>query len=1136
MLFIIRLLCFFVWVSIFTVSADVYSQSKKISVAYKDITLEKAISQLESQSDYSFFYTDEIDLSRKITLEINNSDLNEVLKALFAGTNLTYKVKNKQIIVFEKEEKNTTKNVMDVKQESASIAGVVVDETGTPMPGVNVYVKSNALRGTVTDGEGKFSMSNVPLKSIIVFSFISYATIELDIEGKTSTELGNLRIGMVQEAGQLEEVVVTATGVQRKASVVGAITSVNPVELKAPTRSLSNQLAGRVAGVTFVQSTGQPGKDGASFIIRGINSVGGSSAPLILVDGLKRTLDDVDPNDIESFSVLKDASATAVYGLEGANGIVVIKTKAGKIAEKPSVNASYSSSITNTTFKPDWIDAVTYANMRNEASLVRDGRRIYSDEELQKFGDDDMDTYPNVDWYDALFKSNNFAQKGNLNISGGGNIVSYYASGGFYTEDGMFKGDIAEYDSNAKYSQFNFRSTLKADITTSTTLGIGLDGRYYTTTEPGQVSMDQLLRVCNWINPTLFPTEYSNGTAPVEPNGVVNPYSLLNKTGFTRYYSNVMSANINVTQKLDFITPGLFITGIASFTKENNYRHRYYKNYQQYDIDYSNGSGYDEDGNLLTISRTPDIDEKMQFSPEPPTGNRVVEIQASANYNRRFFDDKLYISSLVLYKQRENLVDNPSGTGSTLLINALASREQSLAGRVAFDFLSRYFVDVNFGGSGSQMFTPDKRWSYFPSVGAGWLLSSEDFWEPVRNAVDFLKLRVSYGIVGSTGNASRFGYLAASGGQTGYYFGFGGSAFGGESISGIGETKLEQLGLTWEKNRKLDLGLEFGLFSQVKVVFDLYQNRRIDQLIDLNRLPATLGLPAVPKANQGEMVSKGFDLDVTYGHEWGKFRINYIKGVLSYNTNEIIENGQLDPKVPYQSGLGMDWGRSLNYVALGLFKDQDEIDNSPVQTWNTVLPGDIKYKDINGDGIVNAEDRIWVGSAYPKWTYSIAVDLGYSNWTFAFRFIGKSDMFRSIRDRVPFGISEIAGANYQSAIYYASVNDHWTPASYSGIAATENPNAEYPRLGYGAENNNNTQTSTFWLREASYWRLADVEVGYRWVPKNQGLPFKDVYFYGKGENIHTFSKFKDWNPEQTSSWAYPLKMTISLGLEVRFKL
>lgn len=453
-------------------------------------------------------------------------------------------------------------------KDNVQVSGKVKDALGE-LAYITIHVKANALIGTISGEDGSFSLSNVPRNSILVFSYLGYKTKEINISKLKDQELTSLLVEMEEDSELLDEVVVTGVGSQKKVSIVGAITTLEPGELKAPTRSLSTQLAGRVAGVTFVQKSGQPGKDGASFIIRGINSVTGNSEPLILIDGLKRTIDDVDPNDIESFSVLKDASATAVYGLEGANGIIVIKTKTGKVSAKPSVRVSYSASINNSTYKPKWVNAVDYAKMKNEAYVVRGKKPYYSEQDIVKFGDADMDFYPNVDWYKTMVKSNNFSQKANFNISGGGNVVTYYMSGGFYKENGMFNSGN---DSNADYNQFNFRSNIKADVSPSTTLALGFDGRYNTTTEPGQ-GVDNLLNIMNNLNPTLFPAEYSNGTAPEEPSGVTNPYSLLTKTGFVKDYANHMSTNLNVVQKLDFITEGLFVNFIASFTKNNYYTH-----------------------------------------------------------------------------------------------------------------------------------------------------------------------------------------------------------------------------------------------------------------------------------------------------------------------------------------------------------------------------------------------------------------------------------------------------------------------------------------------------------------------------------------------------------------------------------
>lgn len=1109
--------------------------SQALNFDFKGISLDAAFNLIEEKTSYRFQY-DSLILknSLPINMLIEGDQIETILNKIFENQSLTYEVKEHLITV---KRLNTPAKPTETQSASKSIieriSGIIVNEKNISVSDVSVRIKANALFGTVSDKNGYFSLSNIPRRALLVFSSVGYINTELDLSTTPDQQLNQLKIILKTNSGELDEVVVVALGVQKKISVVGAITTVNPRELIGPARSLTNQLAGRVAGVSFSQSSGQPGKDGANFIIRGINSVKGNSEPLVLIDGLRRNIDDVDPNDIESFSILKDASATAVYGLEGANGIIVITTKTGKISDRPSVNMYVSSSINNATYKPHWIDAVQYAKIRNEAFAVRGKDKPYSEDIIEKYGDKDMDFYPNVDWYDALIKPNNLSHKGNFNIGGGGNVVTYYMSGGYYMEDGMFRGDLESYNSNAKYNQFNFRSNLKADITTTTTLGIGFDGRYNTTTEPGQ-GTDQILTIINEINPTLFPTQYSNGTAPEEPAGSVNPFSLLNKTGFLRNYSNVLSTNLNITQKLNFLTKGLFFNGIASFSKVNDYSHRYIKDYQQHRPDLVNshlGSGRDENGNLVTINTTPDLDDKMTFESSPPSGNRVVEVQGSLNYLREFGKD-FTTSGLVLYKQREFMADVPAGTGSTLLINALPIREQSIAARITGGYKNRYFTDINFGASGSQMFTPDKRWSTFPSIGLGWVISEEKFFAQFKSTVNLLKLRGSYGVVGATGGALRFGYLAGTSPRDGYTFGFGGTAYSGQNIPGIGESKLEQLGLTWEKNKKMNLGVELGLFNSVKLIVDYFRNSREEQLINLNRLPSTLGLPSIPQANLGEMYANGIDLDLSYTKSFGDFRINYIRGILTYNENVIIENGELDPRMPYQSGIGLDWGRGLNYISLGLSKDQEDIDNSPVQTWNSVMPGDIKYKDINGDGIITAEDRIYLGNTNPKWTYSLALDFGYKNWTIATRVIGKADMFRTISGgRIPFNAN---GAN--GAIYQVAYDNHWTPASYSGSSKTEDPNAVYPRLGVGSDNTNNAQQSTFWLREATYLRLADIELGYNWIPGNEKMPFKSIYFFIRGDNVATFSKFKDWNPEQTSSYAYPLKRTFSLGVNVKFKL
>ncbi|MEL7589397.1 MAG: SusC/RagA family TonB-linked outer membrane protein [Prolixibacteraceae bacterium] len=916
LLIIMKLLSVLLLAGSLSLSAAIKAQNAMVSLHVKNASFEEILWEIQEQTNLQFLYSlDDVEHVKGLNLDNENRRMTEVLNDCMKGTNLEYQINDQTVIIQQVQDPQKKEPGKSSNQDGVAVSGKIVDKEGIPIPGASISVKANAFFGTISDSDGNFSLNNIPKKSILVVSFMGYNRREMDIARMGAQALSKVQVILEESSQSIDEIVVTGTGSQRKASIVGAISTLRPEELRTPTRSLSTQLAGKVAGVTFVQSSGQPGRDGASFIIRGINSATGNSSPLILIDGLKRDIDDVDPNDVESFSVLKDASATAIYGLEGANGIIVITTKNGKASARPLVRVSLSSSVNNSTYKPDWVDAYAYAQMRNEAAVSRGKDPFYNDDVLAKFQDDDQDFYPNVDWYKALYKPNNLAKKGNFNIGGGGNVVTYYMSGGFYTEDGMFKGDVQGYDSNAKYSQFNFRSNLKADISPTTTLGLGFDGRYNTTTEPGQ-GAGSILDIINTTNPTLFPAEYSNGTAPIEDLGVRNPFSVLNKTGFKRIYQNVMSTNINLVQKLDFITKGLFFNGVASFSKVNNYEHRFIKDYEQHRIDFINSynnSGYDENGNLMTINATPNIDDKMRFEVPSATGNRTVELQGSINYSRTFFDN-LTIGGLLIAKQREYLDDKPEGSGGQLLINALAAREQSIAGRATLDYKNRYFMDINFGASGSQLFTPENRWSSFPSIGIGWMISDETFWAGVKPTIDMLKLRASYGVVGAPGSATRYGYLGTTGPTGGYTFGFGENAFSGESIGGVVETRLEQLGLTWEQNYKFDFGFELGLVEDMSLIIDFFRNTRKKQLIDMTRLPATLGLPAVPKANQGENYSEGVDIDLTYNRDFGDFKINYIKGILTYNRNVIVENGQLDPKVPYQSGIGLDYGRSMNYI------------------------------------------------------------------------------------------------------------------------------------------------------------------------------------------------------------------------------
>ena len=1133
LLLIMMLTVFCSVVMTFQAMADGYSQNGKVTMKQQSTTIEQVFGQLEKISSYRFiYYSSDVKDLEKLDVSFDNVDIENAIDECLKGTGLTYEIVDQYVIVKKAEIVEVDETVfLQQDDKTVTLKGQVKGEDGETIPFVSIYVKGNSTIGTVTDANGNFLISSIPIDAELHFSFIGFATEIIDIKNLDRKLHNNLIVVLKSDAASLDEIVITATGEQRKESVIGAISTIKPGELVTPSRSISTSLAGKVSGVTFTQQTGEPGKDGAQFIIRGINSVTGNSKPLILIDGLRRSIDDVDPNDVASFSILKDASATAVYGLEGANGIIIITTKKGSLGAKPKVSVSLSTTVNNSTYKPDWANSVDYANMLNEARAVRGEKMEYSTAEIEKFGDNNNDFYPNVDWWNSMIRKNNLAKKGNFNISGGSSVVSYFISGGFFTEEGMFNGNLEQYDANAGYDGFNFRSNIVADISKSTTIGIGMDGTYNKITEPGQGTQN-ILDALYTINPTLFPDKYSNGKAPQEPVGVDNPYSLLNRTGFTRNFNNKFSTNLHLTQKLDFVTKNLKAKAVVSFTKENSYSHIFNRGYAQHKPSLN---PYDQEGNLQTENSTPGVDEKIGLYNGGSSGNRLVEVQFNLNWARSFNDWNL--TAFALYKQDEILSDQPDDGDDTRdvpiqrLINGLPTRNNQTSMRATINYKNKYFFDSSYGLSGSQLFTPKNRYAPFPSVGGGYILSAEPYWDKIRHVVDFFKVRASYGIVGTSDNSDRFQYLATTAVLDGWRFGYGDVGARGAYIPGIGEGRLEQLGLTWGKDYKVDLGVEFTLFKDFRIIADYFKNTRVDQLIGLSNIPATAGLASTPKANLGETTIEGYELDVNYAKDFGNFKINYIKALVSYSEATIVENGQTNPRAPYQSGIGLDYGRYQGYKSLGYFKDQNDIDNSPVQSWSDVKPGDLKYKDVNNDGVITAEDKLWLGNPNPKWNYSLAIDLGYKNWVFATRILGKADMYRYLnQSRTPFAL------NHFGSLYSPAVNDHYTPASYSGTTATENLNARYPRLAFGDENLNNTQGSSHWLEEASYIRIADIELGYYFKPKKENATFKNIYVYTRMDNVATFSKFKDWNPEQHESSAYPLKRGITLGVEFKFKL
>lgn len=1012
---------------------------------------------------------------------------------------------------------NSAKNELERSYQSEKkITGTIVGTDGEGIPGATVIVKGTTI-GTTTDIDGNFTLTKVPARATLSFSFIGMKTQELVL-----TDQSTVSIIMEQEANQLDEVVAVGYGTQRKESVVGAITSIRSDDLITPSRSITNIISSKVAGITYSQSSGEPGSDAATIMIRGKNALSGSQSPLVLVDGIERSMTDLDPNDIESFDVLKDASSTAVFGLRGANGVIVITTKQG-IKGKPRINVNISSSLTAPTYVPEFVDSWDFARYSNEAYLVRDSETdpglLYSEEDMHAYRSGiDRDMYPNVNYYDELIDKLNFQHKANLNVRGGGDRVTYFMSAGFFTQEGMFKNNgISEYDLSQQYNRYNFRNNLSVDLTETTKLSLGISGYISENQKPITKFSDiytQIFEVPNNLQPMIS----SDGDIIRNNNQIFNPYASIN-SGFQKVIQTNIQSQVQVKQDLKFITPGLKAGFVFSFDKYNSVAHKYTYSPETLQI-----NSRDDFGNLTTTVMTEEA--KFAYVNGDAAGNRKYYLQPTISYNTKI-NDNHNISALAVYTQSDYMSDKNSS-----LKASLPNRSQSVSGRLTYGYKNRYFAEVNAGYSGSQVFAEDNRWGLFPAFGFGWTVSEESFFEPLKNVVSYLKVRYSDGKVGTDGSVARFQYISTPS-YPGVAYRYGDTyqySYGGATEGSIGIT-----GLTWETVRKQNLGVDFKLFDQVMVNVDVFKDDRTDILVKRNSLPTgVLGLSATPYGNVGEVETKGFEVHADYRKKINKVQLN-LSGNLMYHRVNVVEDEKAAVPYDYMETQGMGLDRIYKYVSAGLFRDYDDIASSPIQSSlapnYALAPGDIKYKDINGDGRIDVNDKTFVGWRQPRLYYSINGDVSYKNFALKVTLQGKGKMFRDLGQgtRIPFNQDYFRGN-----ILVNDIEDRWIPASYSGDVSTENPNATFPRLSR-TPNSNNSAGSSFWEKEAGYLKIQELSLSYR-LSKDlaRKMKMKSCRLYLTGQNLFTFSKFKYWDPEQTSAFAYPTQRLYSLTVELGF--
>ncbi len=1013
------------------------------------------------------------------------------------------------------------------QSEKLTIEGTVTDELGEPMIGAGVLVK-NTVIGVITDLDGHYSITVDAAGGggILVFTSLGYDDQEIPVNSRTE-----INVQMQLQSQALDEVVVVGYGTQKRESVVGSIATVDATQLKVPSAQLSTGLAGQLAGVVAVQKSGQPGSSQADFYIRGVSSFQGTVTPLVLVDGVERDIDLVDTDDIASFSILKDASASAVYGVRGANGVILITTKKGEVG-RPRINARSETGITQPLVMPRFVNSEQFATMYNWAA---DEPR-YTPEDIEMYRSQaDPDLFPDVNWIDQMYRKLASNQRVNVSVSGGSDVVRYFISGSYFTESSIFKnaGNIYGYDSSISYDKFNFRANVDINLTESTVLSLNLANIYETRISPGTSSGT----IWSWAfstSPNAVPYEYSDGTIS-RPSGTnENPWNLLVHTGYYESFTNSAQSVIGLTQdfgKLWDPLEGLTANFKFSWDAWNYQSQGRTKTPRQY-----HAQGRDEEGNLIFGDPIVEGTSSLSYS-AGGSSSMTTYMEGSLNYNK-VFGGIHRLGAMFLYNHtiRRNTLGGDATT-------SLPYKNQGIAGRVTYALKDRYFAEFNMGYNGSENFAPGHRFGFFPAVSAGYMISEEDFWAPVKNFVNVFKFKASYGKVGNDQiGGTRWLYLPTVIGGNSVTLG----ETGGNGGGGLAIGRPENLNFSWEEETKLNLGVEFELWRELRIMADYFDSHRTGILMLRGGLPGIAGMQngsKLPYVNIGETRNRGVDMSAEWHKQIGNLFLTG-RGNFTYNRNRLLNNDEPDWKYKYQNRIGKPYGvgaaQPWGLVAVGLFQSEEEIANSPVQTFGEYRVGDIKYQDINGDGRIDTDDQIYLGyTTLPEITYGFGLNAEYKGFDINVFFQGVDhvNFFLSGSSLTsPFSSTAIERSAVQKDVW----DNGWDRLTDNGANMSAASQAVYPRLAIGsaAGSSNNSQTSTWWQRDGAFLRLKNFEVGYS-LPKNflvrSGF-IQSLRFYIAGNNLLTFSKFKLWDPEQGGGQgaSYPNNRVYSIGLNANF--
>ncbi len=1002
------------------------------------------------------------------------------------------------------------------------IRGKIIDSRGNTLPGATIVVE-NTSRGVVSDVDGYYVIE-AKRGDVLVFSYIGFKEQKIEVGDRTAID-----VTLEEETTLLDETVVVGMGTQRKASVIGAISQIEVEALRIPQRSLTSALSGKIAGATIVQRSGEPGYDEAAFWIRGISSFGASQAPLILVDGVERSMSNLSIEEVESISLLKDASATAIYGVRAANGVVLVTTRKG-IAQKPVIEAKVEYGVSDLPNMPKFLDGVNYAKLYNEAF----GQENYSQEYIEYLESGiNRFLWPNVNWFDEIFKKWSNNMNASINVRGGGERARYFVNAGFFGDNGNLKDyKHNDYKSNINLKRYNFRSNIDLSLSNYTSLNLEIGANLTDSHEPGVGNRtlystwfgSPVEELFYWAylstplsTPLRLPIEYNEdgtvkkwGWGAPSQIGELNPAERLFGSGYnTRFATEIMSQVI-LNQDLSFITPGLDFKGYFSFDAYNNTRQQRHKRESTYSVE-----GVDDETGYIVAKEVDKGQEYLGYSTYS-TSTRAVEVKGQLNYNRLFVD-KHRVGGMLMYYQRD-YINGSAGSA----ITSLPYRKQGVAARATYDYRDTYFGEFNLGYNGSENFPKEQRFGFFPAVAAGYLISSEPFWNV--EAVDFLKIRGSIGLVGSDALPSnmRYGYLSTWGsGLGGYAFGLTPSV-----VPGVGEQQVGVSDLTWEKGLKKNIGFELKMFKNAfSLDVDLFHEKRTDILIQRQTLPAIAGLNQMPFANMGVMQNRGVETTVEVNQNISDFYYR-LYGNFTYTRNKVIEMDEPKREYEYRMRTGHPYGQLFGLIALGLFEDQADIDNSPEQTFGVVRPGDVKYKDVNEDGVIDMNDEVAIGySNIPEIIYGFGAQFMWRGLDLGVFFRGQANVSYTAGGSTFIPFSEGVGKGN----VFAKALDRWTPEN-------PNPNAFYPRLSDG-RSTNNWQVSTRRIYDGSLMRLADIELGYNVGKKHLSwLGVESLRIYALATNVALFSKWDMWDPETGAANGnrYPLPRKINFGIRTTF--